>query len=40
MFGINDPGIYIAYLMMAGCLVFSLIYGIVKWNEKDEEVKK
>ena len=40
MFGIDDPGIYIAYLMMIGCLIFSLIYGIVKWNEKDEEDKQ
>jgi len=38
MFGIPDPGVYIAYLMMAGCLIFALFYGIIKWNEKDEEV--
>jgi len=30
MFGIDDPGVYIAYLMMAGCLIFSLVYGIIK----------
>ena len=40
MFGIDDPVIYIAYLMIAGCLIFSLVYGIIKWNEKEEEVKK
>jgi hypothetical protein len=37
MFGINDPGIYIAYLAAAGCLAFAIIYGIRKWNEKDKE---
>jgi len=40
MFGIDDPGIYIAYLLIAGCLIFSLVYGIIKWNEKEEEGKK
>jgi hypothetical protein len=37
MFGINDPAVYIAYLMMAGCIIFAVCYGIVKWNEKEEE---
>jgi hypothetical protein len=37
MFGIDDPGIYIAYLMALGCLVFALWYGITRWNEKDED---
>ena len=40
MFGIDDPGIYIAYLLLAGCLIFSVVYGIIYWNEKEEEVKK
>ena len=40
MFGIDDPGIYIAYLLMVGCLVFAIGYGISKWNEKEEEDKK
>jgi len=40
MFGIDDPGIYIAYLMIAGCLIFSLVYGIINWNEKEEEAPK
>jgi hypothetical protein len=37
MFGIEDPGIYITYLMAFGCLVFALWYGIAKWNEKDDD---
>ncbi|GHT71249.1 hypothetical protein AGMMS50239_40310 [Bacteroidia bacterium] len=37
MFGIDDPGIYIAYLLAIGCLVFSIFYGVSKWNEKDDD---
>ncbi|GHT08423.1 hypothetical protein AGMMS50262_17660 [Bacteroidia bacterium] len=37
MFGIEDPGIYITYLMAFGCVVFALIYGIARWNEKDDD---
>ena len=32
MFGIDDPGIWIAYLMIVLCLVFSVWYGISHWN--------
>jgi hypothetical protein len=37
MFGIDDPGIYIAYLLGIGCLVFSIFYGVAKWNEKEDD---
>ncbi len=40
MFGITDPGIYWAYLLIFLCLAFSIIYGIINWNkggESDEE---
>jgi hypothetical protein len=37
MFGIDDPGIWSAYLLALLCLVFSLWYGISRWNKKDEE---
>ena len=40
MFGIDDPGIYIAYLLNAACLIFSIVYGIIYWNEREEEVKQ
>ncbi|MDR3095311.1 MAG: hypothetical protein LBU62_11860 [Bacteroidales bacterium] len=33
----NDPAIYITYLMAFGCLVFALWYGITGWNEKDND---
>lgn len=38
MFGIDDPGIWLAYLLAFGCLVFSIGYGIVYWN-KDTDNK-
>lgn len=37
MFGIEDPGIWLAYLLAFACLVFSVIYGIVNWNKDDEK---
>ena len=40
MFGIEDPGIWIAYLMSAGCVIFAAWYGFAHWNEEDEASKK
>jgi hypothetical protein len=37
MFGIDDPSIFLAYILAFGCLIFSIWYGITKWNEKDED---
>jgi hypothetical protein len=37
MFGIDDPGIWIAYLMGIGCIVFAAWYGIARWNEEDDD---
>lgn len=47
MFGISDPGIYLAYLLVFLCVIFAVIYGIVNWNKGgidntlplDEEIK-
>jgi hypothetical protein len=36
MFGIEDPGIWIAYLLAFICLVFAIWYGVSRWN-KDEK---
>jgi hypothetical protein len=36
MFGIEDPGIRIAYLLAFICLVFAIGYGVSHWN-KDED---
>lgn len=35
MFGINDPGIWLPYLLAVVCLLFSAWWGISKWNEED-----
>ncbi len=35
MFGIDDPGIWIAYLLIAACVVFSIIFSIKTWNQED-----
>lgn len=44
MFGIDDPGIYMAYLLMFACVVFAVIFGIRNWNKGQdptpEELKK
>ncbi|MCC8144822.1 MAG: hypothetical protein LUD02_10580 [Tannerellaceae bacterium] len=37
MFGINDPGIWLAYVLALACLIFSVWYGITRWNEDDKE---
>lgn len=37
MFGIDDPGIWIAYLLALGCLIFSIVFGILYWNKGDDE---
>ncbi|MDR2497935.1 MAG: hypothetical protein LBD28_00655 [Tannerellaceae bacterium] len=37
MFGIDDPGIWTAYLLSAACLIFAALYGFIRRNEKDED---
>ncbi len=36
MFGIDDPGIWIAYLMAFGCVIFALWFGITHWNKEND----
>jgi hypothetical protein len=36
MFGIEDPGIWFAYLFGFGCLIFSICYGFVNWKKGSE----
>lgn len=43
MFGIENPGIYIAYLLVFICTIFAIVYGIVNWNKgkiTPEELKE
>ncbi len=37
MFGIADPGIYFAYLMVFLCILFAAFYGIRYWNKGNDE---
>ncbi len=40
MFGIDDPGIWMAYLLAVVCLVFSIYWGISRWNrDYDSDTK-
>ncbi len=36
MFGIEDPGVWIAYILAFICLVFSLCYGISHWDKEEK----
>lgn len=36
MFGIDDPGIYMAYLLMFVCVVYAVVFGIKNWNKGQE----
>lgn len=33
MFGIDNPGIYIAYLLVFLCTAFAIVFGIISWNK-------
>lgn len=35
MFGIDDPGIWLPYLLAFICLLFSAWWGITRWNRDD-----
>jgi len=37
MFGIDDPQIWMAYLLCIGGALGCIIYGLRRWNEKDPE---
>jgi TRAP-type C4-dicarboxylate transport system permease small subunit len=39
MFGIPDPGIWMAYLLAILCFLFSVWFGIKYWNKDDEKDK-
>ena len=36
MFGIEDPGIWMAYLLALACLVFAIVFGVINWNKEEE----
>ncbi len=37
MLGINDPAIYLGYLMAILSLIACIVYGIINWNKGMEE---
>ena len=37
MFGINDPGICMAYLLAFACMIFAIWFGITRWNKDDSD---
>jgi len=37
MFGIEDPGIYIAYTAAILCVLFAAWFGITRWNKEDKD---
>lgn len=38
MLGIQDPGVWMAYLLCILSVVICVIYGAVNWNKGDEQV--
>jgi hypothetical protein len=38
MFGIDDPQVWLAYLLCILAAVFAVAYGILNWNKGDEPV--
>ncbi len=37
MFGIDDPAIYLGYLMAILSLIACIVYGIINWNKGMED---
>jgi hypothetical protein len=39
MFGIEDKGVLLAYLLCIASTVLCVVYGIINWNKGGEDVK-
>ena len=37
MLGIQDPGIWMVYLLAFLCLIFSVWFGVTHWNKDSKE---
>lgn len=37
MFGIDDPLIYLPYVLSVACVIFSLFYGVKYWNKDNDK---
>ena len=38
MFGIEDPGIWLAYLLIIVSTLVCVVYGVVNWNKDGHEI--
>ncbi len=38
MFGIDDPQVWLAYLLCIGSALFAVVYGAINWNKGDEYI--
>jgi hypothetical protein len=38
MLGFDDPQIWLAYVLCIAAAAFSVIYGLVNWNNGDEQI--
>lgn len=38
--GIQDSGVWLAYVLSLGSAVLCVVYGIANWNKGEEPVKK
>ncbi len=38
--GIEDPGVWLAYVLSIACAALCVGYGIANWNKGEESVKK
>ena len=38
MLGLEDPGVWCAYVLCIVCVIVCVIYGAVNWNKGDEPV--
>lgn len=37
MFGIDDPLIYLPYVLSVACVIFAVWYGVKNWSKDDEK---
>lgn len=40
MLGIDDPWVWLAYILSAASAVLCAVYGLVNWNRGDDSVAK
>lgn len=37
MFGISDPWVWMTYVICIAALLFSVVYGILRWNKDSDD---